>query len=73
MLTQSGLDPTKTLEFFNTSNIENVETSVGNFKSIVDELVNNGVKAAIADGNYTPPGENGAGELSADDIAKMMM
>jgi len=73
LLTQTGFDPTKTLEFFNTRNIENIETSVGNFKSIVDELVNNVVKAAIADGNYTPPGENGAGELSADDIAKMMM
>jgi hypothetical protein len=73
LLTQTGFDPTKTLEFFNTSNVENIETSVGNFKSIVDELVNSGVKSAIADGNYTPPGENGAGELSADDIAKMMM
>jgi len=73
LLTQTGFDPTKTLEFFNTSNIENIETSVGNFKSIIDELVNSGVKSAIADGNYTPPGENGAGVLTADDIAKMMM
>jgi len=73
LLTQSGFDPTKTLEFFNTSNIENAEASVGNLKSMLDEMVGNGVKAAIADGNYIPPGENGAGELSADDIAKMMM
>ena len=73
LLTQTGFDPTKTLEFFNTSNIENIETSVGNFKSIIDEMVNTGVKSAIADGNYTPPGENGAGELTANDIAKMMM
>lgn len=73
LLTQSGFDPTKTLEFFNTSNIENIETSIGNFKSIIDESVNNGVKAAIKDGNYIPPGENGAGELTVDDITKMMM
>lgn len=73
LLTQAGLDPTKTIEFFNTSNIENVETSIGNFKSIIDEMVSGGVKKAIADGSYTPPGENGAGELTADDIAKMMM
>ena len=73
LLTQTGFDPTKTIEFFNTSNIENIETSVGNFKSIIDEMVNTGVKSAIADGNYTPPGENGAGELTANDIAQMMM
>lgn len=73
LLTQSGFDPTKTIEFFNTSNVENVEASIGNFKSIIDEMVNSGVKKAIADGNYTPPGENGAGELTADDLVKMMM
>ncbi|NRT34541.1 hypothetical protein BJV38_002872 [Clostridium beijerinckii] len=73
LLTQSGFDPTKTIEFFNTSNVENVEASIGNFKSIIDEMVSSGVKKAIADGNYTPPGENGAGELTADDLAKMMM
>lgn len=60
LLTQSGFDPTKTIEFFNTSNVENVEASIGNFKSIIDEMVSSGVKKAIADGNYTPPGENGA-------------
>lgn len=73
LLTQSGFDPTKTIEFFNTSNVENVEASIGNFKSIIDEMVSSGVKKAITDGNYTPPGENGAGELTADDLAKMMM
>ena len=73
LLTQSGFDPTKTLEFFNTSNIENIETSIGNFKSIMDESVSNGVKAAIKDGSYIPPGEGGAGELTVDDITKMMM
>lgn len=73
LLTQNGFDPTKTIEFFNTSNVENVEASIGNFKSIIDEMVSGGVKKAIADGNYTPPGENGDGELSADDLVKMMM
>ncbi|MFW2500416.1 capsid assembly scaffolding protein Gp46 family protein [Clostridium diolis] len=73
LLTQSGFDPTKTIEFFNTSNVENVEASIGNFKSIIDEMVSSGVKKAIADGNYTPPGENVSGELTADDLAKMMM
>ncbi|WP_236894738.1 capsid assembly scaffolding protein Gp46 family protein [Clostridium beijerinckii] len=73
LLTQSGFDPTKTIEFFNTSNVENVEASIGNFKSIIDEMVSSGIKKAIADGNYTPPGENVSGELTADDLAKMMM
>lgn len=73
LLTQNGFDPGKTIEFFNTSNVENVDASIGNFKSIIDEMVSSGVKKAIADGNYTPPGENGAGELTVDDLAKMMM
>lgn len=73
LLTQNGFDPGKTIEFFNTSNVENVEASIGNFKSIIDEMVSSGVKKAIADGNYTPPGENVSGDLTADDLAKMMM
>lgn len=73
LLTQSGFDPTKTIEFFNTNNIENIETSIGNFKTVIDELVSNGVKAAVKDGSYPPPGDNGAGELTADDLVKMMM
>ncbi len=30
-------------------------------------------EAAIKDGSYVPPGESGAGELTVDDITKMMM
>lgn len=73
MLTTAGLDPVKTIEFFNINNMDNIEKSIGNFKAIIDEQVKADVKAQMSAGNYTPPGENGAGELSADDIAKMMM
>lgn len=72
-LTKAGFDPTKTIEFFNSSNVENIDASIGNFKSIIDEMVSNGVKTAITDGNYIPPGQNGAGELTVDDLTKMMM
>ena len=73
MLSGAGLDPVKTIEFFNINNMDNIDKSIGNFKAIIDESVKAGVKEQIAAGNYTPPGENGAGELTADDIAKMMM
>ncbi len=73
MLTTAGLDPVKTIEFFNINNMDNIEKSIGNFKAIIDEQVKADVKAQMSAGNYPPPGENGVGELSADDIAKMMM
>lgn len=73
MLTTAGLDPVKTLEFFNISNMDNIDKSIGNFKAIIDEKVKADVKEQMSAGNYTPPGENGAGELTANDIAKMMM
>ena len=73
MLTTAGLDPVKTIEFFNINNMDNIEKSIGNFKAIIDEQVKADVKEQMSAGNYTPPGENGAGELTAEDIAKMMM
>lgn len=73
MLSGAGLDPVKTLEFFNVNNMDNIDKSIGNFKAIIDEKVKADVKEQMSAGNYPPPGENGAGELTANDIAKMMM
>lgn len=73
LLSEAGLDPKKAAEFFNIDNMENIEKSIGNFKAYMDEGIKAGVKEQISAGNYTPPGENGAGELTAEDIAKMMM
>lgn len=73
MLSEAGFDPSKTLEFFNIDDMENMETRIGNFKALIDEKTQAGIKDAIASGSYTPPGENGSGELSVDDLAKMMM
>ena len=73
LLSEAGLDPKKAAEFFNIDNMENIEKAIGNFKADMDEGIKAGVKEQIAAGNYTPPGENGAGELTADDLAKMMM
>jgi hypothetical protein len=61
------------IDYFLTDNEDTTNTRIDNFKTYVDGLVTSGVKKAVADGNYTPPGENGAGELTADDLAKMMM
>ncbi|CAI3211796.1 DUF4355 domain-containing protein [Clostridium neonatale] len=73
MLSGAGLDPIKTLEFFNINNMDNIDKSIGNFKAIIDERVKADVKEQLSAGNYPPPGENGSGELTANDIAKMMM
>ena len=65
--------PMEMIEYFLTDNEDTTNTRIDNFKTFVDDLVNKGVKAAMADGNYTPPGENGAGDLTVDDLTKMMM
>ncbi|SJT69691.1 Uncharacterised protein [Clostridioides difficile] len=61
------------IDYFLTDNEETTNTRIDNFSTYVNDMVNNGVKDKMADGSYTPPGENGAGDLTADDVAKMMM
>ncbi|MBW6408976.1 DUF4355 domain-containing protein [Clostridium weizhouense] len=65
--------PMEMIDYFLTDNEETTNTRIDNFSTYVNDMVSNGVKEKIADGSYTPPGENGAGELTADDLAKMMM
>jgi len=65
--------PMEMIDYFLTDNDETTSTRIDNFKTYVDGMINTGVKEKISDGNYTPPGENGAGNLTVDDIAKMMM
>ncbi|HDK7158922.1 TPA: DUF4355 domain-containing protein [Clostridium botulinum] len=65
--------PMEMIDYFLTDNEETTNTRIDNFGTYVDEMVNAGVKEKISDGSYTPPGENGAGDLTAEDIAKMMM
>ena len=65
--------PGEMIEYFLTDNDETTNTRIDNFKIFVDDIVSINVKEKIASGSYTPPGENGAGDLTVDDIAKMMM
>ncbi|NFL87479.1 DUF4355 domain-containing protein [Clostridium botulinum] len=65
--------PMEMIDYFLTDNDETTSTRIDNFSTYVNDMVKNGVKEQISDGNYTPPGENGAGDLTADDVAKMMM
>ncbi|NFR85677.1 DUF4355 domain-containing protein [Clostridium botulinum] len=65
--------PMEMIDYFLTDNEETTNTRIDNFSTYVNDMVNNGVKDKMADGSYTPPGENGAGDLTADDVAKMMM
>ncbi len=65
--------PMEMIEYFLTDNEETTNTRIDNFSTYVNEMVNTSVKEKIASGSYTPPGENGAGDMTADDLAKMMM
>ncbi|WP_315069624.1 DUF4355 domain-containing protein [uncultured Clostridium sp.] len=68
MLSTAGLDPVKTIEFFNIDNMENAEKAIGNFKALIDETVKSGVEAKIKDGDYTPPNNaNDGGDLGVSD------
>lgn len=65
--------PMEMIEYFLTDDDETTMTRIDNFKTFVDDIVNTSVKEKIASGSYTPPGENGSGDFTVDDIAKMMM
>lgn len=68
MLSTAGLDPMKTIEFFNIDNMENAEKSIGNFKALIDETVKVGVADRIKDGDYLPPNNaNDGGDLGVSD------
>ncbi|WP_346962392.1 DUF4355 domain-containing protein [Clostridium sp.] len=65
--------PMEMIDYFLTDNEETTNTRIDNFNTYVNDMVNNSVKDKIASGSYTPPGDNGAGDMTADDLAKMMM
>lgn len=65
--------PGEMIDYFLTDDDETTNTRIDNFATYVEGMVNSSVKEKIASGSYTPPGENGAGDLTVDDLAKMMM
>ena len=65
--------PGEMIDYFLTDDDETTNTRIDNFATYVEGMVSSSVKEKMANGSYTPPGENGAGDLTVDDIAKMMM
>jgi DNA-nicking Smr family endonuclease len=65
--------PMEMIDYFLTDEEETTNTRIDNFSTYVNDMVNYNVKEKIASGSYTPPGENGSGDLTVDDVAKMMM
>lgn len=65
--------PGEMIDYFLTDDDETTNTRIDNFATYVEGMVNSSVKEKMANGSYTPPGENGAGALTVDDIAKMIM
>lgn len=73
MMNSYELDPEKYFAYIGTDDMENVKTKIENLKAMIKDDASKIAKEQIASGGYTPPGENGAGDLTVDDIAKMMM
>lgn len=65
--------PGEMIDYFLTDDDETTNTRIDNFVTYVEGMVSSSLKEKMANGSYTPPGENGAGDLTVDDIAKMMM
>lgn len=65
--------PGEMIDYFLTDDDETTNTRIDNFATYVEGIVSSSVKEKIANGSYTPPGENGSGDLTVDDLAKMMM
>lgn len=65
--------PGEMIDYFLTNDDETTNTRIDNFATYVEGIVSSSVKEKIASGSYTPPGENGAGDLTVDDLTKMMM
>lgn len=73
MMSSYELDPEKYFEYIGTHDMENAKTKIENLKAMIKDDASKIAKEQIASGSYTPPGENGAGDLTVDDITKMMM
>lgn len=73
MISSCGLDPEKYFEYIGIQDMEKVKEKIENLKVFIGEDAAEMHKAYVASGGYTPPGENGSGDLTVDDIAKMMM
>lgn len=65
--------PGEMIDYFLTNDDETTNTRIDNFATYVEGIVSSSIKEKIASGSYTPPGENGAGDLTVDDLTKMMM
>lgn len=65
--------PMEMIDYFLTDNDETTNKRIDNFTTYVNSMVDDIVKEKLADATYVPPGENGTGELTAEDLAKMMM
>lgn len=73
MISSCDLDPEKYFEYIGIQDMERVKEKIENLKVFIGEDAAKMNAAYVASCGYTPPGENGAGDLTVDDIAKMMM
>ena len=73
MLVEKGLKP-ELIGYLNLGDsAEAIKTNISNIHTYIQEMVNEGVKNAVAEGSYTPPGQDDSTETVLGQIESIMM
>ena len=73
MLVEKGLKP-ELIGYLNLGDsAETIKTNISNIHTYIQDMVNEGVKNAVAEGSYTPPGQDDSTETVLGQIESIMM
>lgn len=73
MLVEKGLKP-ELIGYLNLGdNEESIKTNISNIHTYIQDMVNEGVKNAVADGSYVPPGQDDSSEAMVNQIESILM
>lgn len=73
MLVEKGLKP-ELIGYLNLGDsAEAIKTNISNIHTYIQEMVNEGVKNAVAEGSYTPPGQDDSSDTVLSQIESIMM
>ena len=73
MLVEKGLKP-ELIGYLNLGDsAETIKTNISNIHTYIQDMVNEGVKNAVAEGSYTPPGQDDSSDTVLSEIESIMM
>lgn len=73
MLVEKGLKP-ELIGYLNLGdNEESIKTNISNIHTYIQEMVSEGVKTAVAEGSYIPPGQDDSSEAIVNQIESIIM